>query len=92
MGDFSKNPDQKGADSGHIKETEQPEDPGCRRGQEESEGLAKVDVGAILLHQAEEEGCCVGPQASPTYLVPEVTTTRGSVRGIKSAVFLKASR
>lgn len=91
MGDFSKNPDQKGADSGHIKETEQPGDPGCRRGQEESEGLAKVDVGAIL-HQAEGKGCCVGPQASPTYLVPEVTTIRGSVRGIKSAVFLKASR
>lgn len=39
-----------------------------------------------------ERGAVVGPQASPTYLVPEVTTIRGSVRGIKSAVFLKASR
>lgn len=38
MGGFSKNPDQKGADSGHIKETEGPEDPGCGRMQEESEG------------------------------------------------------
>ena len=38
MGGFGKNPDQKGADSGHIKETEGSQDYGCGRMRKESEG------------------------------------------------------